>query len=129
MRLLLDTQVFIWWDSEPEKLPIGIGRLLQDSTNLLMLSIASLWEMQIKLQLGKLQLHSPLEQIVREQQTVNKVELLSIQLPHILALSTLLFHHKDPFDRLLLAQAIHEDVALVSVDASFRLYPARVINS
>lgn len=129
MKLLLDTQIFIWWDSEPEKLPSGIRRLLQNNINVLMLSIASVWEIQIKLQLGKLLLHGPLEQIVYEQQAINKLELLPIQLAHVLTLQMLPFHHRDPFDRLLIAQAIHADVALVSVDSNVKKYPARVIDS
>ena len=78
MRLLLDTQIFIWWDSESEKLPLGILQLCEDATNTLVLSVASVWEMQIKAQLGKLDLDRPLQEIVRDQERANRVELLPV---------------------------------------------------
>jgi PIN domain nuclease of toxin-antitoxin system len=128
MRLLLDTHIFIWWDSEPGKLAPHVLVLCQDRINTLLLSVVSVWEMQIKLQLGKLRLRRSLADIIESQQRINNIEVLPVQLAHVLALDNLPPHHKDPFDRLLIAQAKAEDVVLVSVDPVFTKYPVTVIN-
>lgn len=127
MKLLLDTHAFIWWDSEPAKLSPQALALCQDRQNALLLSVVSLWEMQIKLQLGKLKLALPLREIVESQQQTNNIVILSVTLPHVLALEKLPTHHKDPFDRLLVAQAIVEEAVLVSGDPNIAKYPAQVV--
>jgi len=129
MRLLLDTQIFIWWDSEADKLPATILQLCQDEASTLVLSVASVWEMQIKAQLGKLTLHRSLPQIISDQQDSNQLELLPVQAAHVFSLQALPMHHKDPFDRILIAQAMTEDLVVLSVDAMFSRYPIRVINT
>ena len=126
MKLLLDTHTFIWWDSEPTRLSAQALTLCQDPENSLVLSVASLWEMQIKLQLGKLRLALPLRQIIESQQQTNQIEILPITMSHVFALGNLPSHHKDPFDRLLIAQAIVEDTALVTGDRMFSEYPINV---
>jgi len=100
MKLLLDTHAFIWWDSEPSRLSPRALALCQNPENLLIVSVVSIWEMQIKLQLGKLKLQLPLKDIIANQQKTNQVAILPIILPHVLALSDLPVHHGDPFDRL-----------------------------
>ncbi len=110
MKVLLDTHAFIWWDSAPEKLSPQARAACQDRTNLLLLSVASAWEMQIKLQLGKLRLRLPLAEVIVSQQQTNDLQVLPIALNHILALQSLPAHHKDPFDRLLIAQAKYLDI-------------------
>lgn len=90
--------------------------LCQDPANTLMLSVASVWEMQIKQQLGKLTLRLPLSELIEDQQKTNGVEILPISLAHVLALEALPPHHKDPFDRLLIAQANAEQIGLLSAD-------------
>jgi PIN domain nuclease of toxin-antitoxin system len=127
MRLLLDTHVFIWWDSEPAKLSPRVLALCQDRGNTLLLSVASAWEIQVKMQLGKLKLHVPLSHLIQGQQETNALEILPITLDHVLALDGLPTHHKDPFDRLLLAQSTVEDLILVSKDSEFTNYPVKVI--
>ena len=127
MRLLLDTHTFIWWDSEPAKLSTQALALCQDQQNSLLFSVASVWEMQIKLQLGKLKLTLPLPEIIENQQRTNHLEILSILLPHVLAVQDLPAHHKDPFDRLLIAQANVEDVMIVSNDPMFSKYTNKVL--
>jgi PIN domain nuclease of toxin-antitoxin system len=122
MKLLLDTHTFIWWDSQPDKLSQKALALCQEPTNTLLLSVASIWEMQIKLQLGKLKLNLPLVEVIESQQKTNNVEILPISLIHVLALESLPNHHKDPFDRLLIAQACVEDAFLVSCDPIFAQY-------
>lgn len=126
MKFLLDTHTFIWWDSEPTRLSQKILVQFQDRRNILLLSVASIWEMQIKLQLGKLSLKLPLAELVETQQRTNGIELLPIDLAHILALEGLPNHHKDPFDRLLIAQANVENAILVSNDPIFASYPVRL---
>lgn len=122
MRLLLDTHVFIWWDSDPGRLSPKVLEPCRDPSNILILSTVSAWEMQIKLQLGKLKLHVPLSELIESQQQINKLEILPVRLEHVLALESLPDHHKDPFDRLLIAQANTEGVGLISKDPVFRLY-------
>ncbi|MBD2290037.1 MAG: type II toxin-antitoxin system VapC family toxin [Microcystis sp.] len=126
MKLLLDTHTFIWWDSEPEKLSQRALELCRNPTNILLLSIASVWEMQIKLQLGKLSLKLPLAQMINTQQQTNQLELLSITVSHVLALNTLPNIHKDAFDRLLVAQANIENVILISHDLTLAKYPVQI---
>ncbi len=127
MKLLLDTHTFIWWDSVPNKLSTEVLSLFQDQANEMILSVASIWEMQIKLQLGKLQLNSPLREIITTQQETNNIKILDVSLVHILALEELPTPHKDPFDRLLVAQTIAEDAILVSRDKMFKQYPIKLL--
>ncbi len=127
MKLLLDTHTFIWWDSEPAKLSFQALALCQDRQNVLLLSVVSIWEMQIKLQLGKLRLTLPLREIIETQRHTNNVEILPITLAHVLALEHLPTHHKDPFDRLLVAQAIVEEAVLVSADPNIVKYAVQVV--
>ncbi|MGB3642304.1 MAG: type II toxin-antitoxin system VapC family toxin [Rivularia sp. (in: cyanobacteria)] len=123
MNILLDTHVFIWSTANPERLSQTVTNLLTDTSNIWMFSIASVWEMQIKLQLGKLNLNSSLPNLIDNQQRVNNLHILPIELAHIYALNNLSSHHKDPFDRLLIAQAIVEQIAIVSIDEIFDNYP------
>ena len=127
MKLLLDTHVFIWWDSEPARLSPRALALCQDPQNTLLLSVVSLWEMQIKLQLGKLKLALPLREIVDGQRRTNNVEILPVTLEHVLGLENLPPYHKDPFDRLLVAQAIVEEAVLVSADPNIAKYPVQIV--
>ena len=127
MKLLLDTHTFIWWDSNPAKLSAQALALCQDRQNSLLLSVASVWEMQIKLQLDKLKLTLPLSELIESQQQTNHLEVLPVLLPHVLALRHLPAHHKDPFDRLLIAQANVEDVVIVSNDPMFSKYTDKVL--
>lgn len=96
MKLLFDTHAFIWWDSEPARLSPQALALCQDRQNALLLSVVSLWEMQIKLQLGKLKLALSLKEIVESQQQTNNIAILPVTLPHVLALESLPAQHKDP---------------------------------
>jgi PIN domain nuclease of toxin-antitoxin system len=123
VKLLLDSHVLIWWASSSEKLSERVYSLINDTNNTLVFSIASVWEIQIKLQLGKLNLNSSLPVLIENQQRVNNLQLLPIELTHIYALTNLPNHHRDPFDRLLIAQANVEQVPIVSVDSVFDNYP------
>ncbi len=126
MKLLLDTHAFIWWVSEPAKLSTRALSLCQDSDNQLYLSVASLWEIQIKSHLGKLRLSTPLPDIVAAQQEANGFLLLSIHASHAYALDELPALHNDPFDRMLVAQARSEGLHLITHDEIVRKYPVKI---
>jgi len=127
MKLLLDTHAFIWWASEPAKLSDKVIELCQSGDNILLLSVTSAWEMQIKMQLRKLRLQRPLQEIIARQQDNNDLQILPILLEHVLELNNLPFHHNDPFDRLLIAQASKENAVLVSKDSVFLNYDVQVM--
>ncbi len=126
MKLLLDTHTFIWWASDPARLSVPAKAALGDPANEVWVSVASIWEMVIKVQLGKLTLRLPLIDIITQQQS-NGVLLLSVSAAHVLAVEGLPAAHKDPFDRLLVAQANVEGAELVSADPVFRQYPVRIL--
>jgi PIN domain nuclease of toxin-antitoxin system len=127
MKLLLDTHTFIWWDSEPARLSPRALALCKDRANTVLLSVATVWEMQIKLQLGKLKPNLPLAEVIESQRQTNNVEVLPVTLTHVLALESLPAHHKDPFDRLLIAQAKFEEAVLLSGDPIFAKYPVKSV--
>jgi PIN domain nuclease of toxin-antitoxin system len=127
MKLLLDTHTFLWANSNPEKLSPKVAALLEDKENSLLLSIATVWEMQIKLGLGKLTVAAPLPVMIETNQEVNRLLLLSIELKHIFALESLPLHHKDPFDRLMIAQAKVENATLVTIDPLIHQYDVFVL--
>lgn len=126
MRLLLDTHTFIWWDIEPARLSPRALMLCQDPQNQLILSVASVWEMEIKTQLGKLHFDKPLADMIADQQRANKLEILPIMLAHALVIGALPLVHRDPFDRLLIAQAKVESIPIISRDENFTAYPVSV---
>ena len=125
MKLLLDSHTFLWWNNEPDKLSPRVLGMCKNSENALFVSVASIWELQIKFQLGKLRLYKPLAEIIRQEQE-NGIEILSVEAPHVFALDSLPNHHKDPFDRLLVAQALVEGAVLVSADPLVKQYPVEV---
>jgi len=127
MKLLLDTHSFIFYVDRPDALPSAARAAMEDSANDLFLSLVSPWEMQIKSTLGKLELSKPVAELVQAELDRAAIQLLPITLHHIDALSRLPNHHRDPFDRLLVAQAIHEDLTLVSSDQILAKYGAPVL--
>ena len=127
MNLLLDTNIFIWLNDSPQRIPDRIMSIVTDPTNNLSLSLVSVWEMQIKIQLGKLELQDSLQQILTTQHSDNNLQILGIDLSHILRLASLPHHHRDPFDRLLIAQAQAEDLTLVSADGVFGHYDVNLL--
>jgi PIN domain nuclease of toxin-antitoxin system len=122
MKLLLDTNAFIWLNDAPDRIPQPTMAMIADSDNELIFSLVSLWEMQIKIQLGKLRLQAPLPEILQMQQSENDLQILPIRIEHIWALENLPHHYRDPFDRLLIAQAQFEDIAVVTSDNIFEQY-------
>jgi PIN domain nuclease of toxin-antitoxin system len=122
MRLLVDTHVFLWLMTTPDRLSPAIRQACDDLSNSLLLSVVSLWEIQIKSALGKLPMHVPLRQLVQDQVEQGPFELLPVVADHVLALDLLPLHHDDPFDRLLIAQAKSEGLSIASQDQKMRLY-------
>ncbi len=122
MRILLDTHSFLWFINADTQLSITARALIEEPTNQPFLSVASLWEMAIKISLGKLQLAQPFETLIPAQLRLNGIALLGITISHTAMVATLPFHHRDPFDRLLIAQARVEEIPIVSKDAAFDDY-------
>lgn len=127
MRLLLDTHVFLWLNLEPEKCSEPVLRLCKKPETALLLSIASVWEIQIKHQLGKLPLDVPLRQLIEANQTRYALQILPMQPRHIYALEGLPEYHRDPFDRLLIAQAQTESLPLATLDRNIMRYAVETL--
>lgn len=126
MNLLLDTHIFIWLQIELQKVSADKLQLLEDKSNTLFISLAGIWELQLKIQNGKFKFPKPLPEIIREQQNINDLRILPITSEHIYELENLPFHHKDPFDRLMIAQAIVENYTLVTDDPKFFDYSVKL---
>ncbi len=127
MNLLLDTHTFIWWASAPSSLSKKAFRACVNEKNNLILSVVSAWEMQVKQQLGKLELEYPVKELISLQQEENDLHILPVSLDHVLNLDNLPLHHRDPFDRMLIAQAMQERLLLVSRDNVFSKYPVQLL--
>jgi PIN domain nuclease of toxin-antitoxin system len=126
-RLLLDTHAFLWWVNDAPELSTAARRAISNAGNECFLSVASCWEMAIKSSLGKLQLTMPVERFIHDQVATNGFRLLNIDLRHASKVEILPFHHRDPFDRLLIAQAISEKIAIVSADGMFSRYGVKLV--
>ena len=122
MRILLDTHVFLWWVEGDRALPAKARAALADRENDCLISLASVWELAIKAGLGKLKLALPVKRYVVEHAAANGFRMLDIRMAHLGRVETLAQHHGDPFDRLLIAQAIEENLPIVSADPVFRKY-------
>lgn len=127
MKLLIDTHAFLWLASDISKLSPKVQHLLSDDANEIYLSVASLWEMAIKIGLGKLQVAKPLATLVAEQQQANRIQLLLIQPEHTLAVQDLPHYYKDPFDRMLVVQAKAESLTLVTQDGTLSRYLSAIV--
>src|SRR5438132_5840761 len=121
MRLLLDTHTFLWFVEDSPRLSTNARRLLESEVDLL-ISLGSLWEMAIKVSIGKLTLTQSFELFIPDQLVKNEIELLPLTVEHLALVSALPLHHRDPFDRLLVAQALVERMPIVSVDEKFDAY-------
>lgn len=128
MKLLLDTHTFLWFVNDNPKLSNHLKDLIEDTNNVSYLSVASLWEMSIKFNLDKLTLNPNYEEFVEREVTTSTIQLLNIELEHLKINATLPFHHRDPFDRLIIAQSIAENIPIVSVDLAFDKYSVTLIN-
>ena len=127
MRVMLDTHAFLWWVEDAPTLSKKARAAISNPDNECLLSLASCWEMAIKLSLGKLRLPGVIERFIPEQLAANAISQLAIDFRHVARVVTLPFHHRDPVDRLLAAQALEERCAVVSADPMFQRYGVKRI--
>ena len=124
MNYLLDTHAFLWFLNEDSALSASATTAIEDPSNVIHLSIASLWEIAIKVRIGKLELPESFAAFIRKQLEINsRIRLLAISLDHLEVTTSTPLLHRDPFDRLLIAQAIHENLTVITNDATFAIYP------
>lgn len=121
-RFLLDTHTFLWMTGEPTRLGSRAREVIESGNAQLWLSTASVWEMAIKSSLGKLELPSPLSDFLEEQLSATRTSFLEIRAEHAVRVEKLPWHHRDPFDRLLIAQALFEKVPILGRDPDFDAY-------
>jgi PIN domain nuclease of toxin-antitoxin system len=126
MEFLLDTHAVLWFITEDDKLPKKTKRIIEDARNNCFVSIATLWEIAIKNRVGKLSLHSDLD-VIFEIIDDSGFELLPITSSHILRNAALPLHHHDPFDRIIIAQSFHENLAVITRDRVFADYNAILV--
>ena len=119
MNLLLDTHTFLWFIAGDSSLSKAARSAIEDLNNNLYLSVASVWDLAIKVSIDKLELSEPFETFIPEQLAENGIELLDISVEHAAQIVSMPFHHRDPFDRLIAAQANVEKMTLLSVDGVF----------
>lgn len=124
MRYLWDTHTFLWWIAGTPKIRSQVRFIIEDEEHEPILSIASLWEISVKNALGKLEIQGPYESII-EDVDQNGIKILPILFEHTVIQHSLPFHHRDPFDRILIAQAIHGNMPILSADEQFDLYPVK----
>ena len=122
MRIIIDTQVLIWWTNDVSNISPRVQDIIFDLDNELCLSLASIWEMQIKISLGKLDLPRALPDIIATQIEENQIKILPIELSHVYALDRLPLHHRDLFDRLIIAQSLTEIMPIANIDKAFDAY-------
>ena len=127
MSVLLDTHAFLWYITDDAQLSRFAEQTISDSGNDVYLSIVSVWEIAIKHSLKKLNLPSPFAEFIPEQLLLNAMKVLPIEIAHLSAYVGLPYHHRDPFDRMMVAQAQIEDMPLVSNDALISSYEIDVI--
>ena len=127
MKILLDTHCWLWWISEPERLKESARRQIIDRRNEIYLSAASSWEIAIKYAIGELGLPEPPQDFVPKRLARDAISPLPVQHLHALHVAALPHHHKDPFDRLIISQAIIERIAIMTVDPQFKAYDVKLL--
>jgi PIN domain nuclease of toxin-antitoxin system len=121
MKYLIDTHVFIWFVENSPNLPQSIKDLIEDENSDIFISIASIWEVSIKTSIGKLPMNRKFKELI-DVLNDNLIEILPIKFEHTNENNQLPFHHRDPFDRIIIAQAIVEKIDFISADAAFDDY-------
>jgi PIN domain nuclease of toxin-antitoxin system len=122
LKVLIDTHVFLWYVTNNKQLRDNHKIMINERENLVYLSQASIWEMAIKYSLGKLTFDSPFREFIESQIQINDFQILSLNLLHFERVAQLPFQHRDPFDRMIIAQAITENVPVISYDQVFDSY-------
>jgi len=126
VKLLLDTQVWLWMQASPQRFSSATRQMVDDQENVLLLSPVSAWEISTKYALGRLTLPIPPSEYVPSRMNSSGVDALPLQHSHALQVAVLPWHHRDPFDRLLIAQAQVEDLPILSTDRQFAAYDVQV---
>lgn len=126
MQLLIDTHILIWFLEGNNLLPKSRRQIISNSQNEVFVSIASLWEMAIKISLGKLTLTKPLTDVIK-QMAIENIEILPIYPEHTFQVSIMPFHHRDPFDRIIIAQAQIENLPIMTNDSEFGNYSVKIL--
>lgn len=124
---LLDTHVWLWWLESPDRLKKKVIEILRKSDSRIFLSSGSVWEIAVKYSAGKLKLPEPPALYIRKQTKLDNLEELPINNEHAVLSAVLPPHHRDPFDRILVAQAIHEDLILITADEMLLKYDAKCL--
>ncbi len=127
MRLLLDTHAFLWWIADDSRLSGHARELITDNANDVYFSVASGWEIVVKAGLRRVELPDDPERFIPEQVSANAFQVLPVHLRHALKMYTLPDLHRDPFDRMLVAQAVSEELVLLSGDPQIARYPVEVV--
>lgn len=127
MTYLLDTHVWLWMLSTPERLGSVVGKIVESRESRLLLSAASSWEIAVKYAIGRLDLPSPPETYVPDRMRISGVTGMPVEHAHALRVASLEMHHRDPFDRLLVAQAQVEDIPILTADPLIQLYDVEVV--
>ncbi|NJK65066.1 MAG: type II toxin-antitoxin system VapC family toxin [Synechococcaceae cyanobacterium SM2_3_1] len=128
MNIILDTHIFLWYITGSTSLTDNQASMIRDWNNDVYLSVASVWEIIVKNQLGKLPLPEPPEEFIPKQRLLHQISSLSLEEGSVAQLAQLQSIHKDPFDRIIICQAIHKDLTILTVDSIFRLYPVKIIS-
>lgn len=127
MKLLLDTHAFLWWIADDERLSSAARKAITGREEEVFFSAASAWEIAVKASLGRITLPQPPGRFVPRQLEVNGFQSLPIRVEHALRVYSLPDHHRDPFDRLLIAQGLEDRLTIVTADPQFGKYPVRTI--
>lgn len=129
MRLLLDTHAFLWYITDDPRLPAVSAEAIQDEANEVFLSVVSVWEALAKHQLGKLPLPAPADEYLRSRREQHDIASLPFDEPSLSHLLRLPLHHRDPFDRMLICQALQHDLQMLTFDALFKKYPITIFRT
>ena len=128
MKLLLDTNAFLWYITNDPKLPRYAFDAIRQKSNEMFLSVVSVWEALVKYQIGKLALPAPADEYLTAQATAHRITILPLDVHAVGHLLSLPSHHRDPFDRMLICQALHHELTMVTSDEMLRRYAVPVLS-
>jgi PIN domain nuclease of toxin-antitoxin system len=129
MKLLLDTQAFLWYITNDPKLPRYAYDAIREKSNEAFLSVVSVWEALVKHQIGKLPLPAPADRYIEDHRVTHRISILTLDVHAVNRVLSLPQHHRDPFDRMLICQALEHQLTIVTSDAMFARYPVSVLSS
>ena len=127
MKLLLDTHAFLWYITNDPRLPRHAYDAIREKSNEAYLSVVSVWEALVKFQIGKLALPEPADAYINDRRNAHRIAILPLEVEAVARLLSLPPHHRDPFDRMLICQALHHELTLVTIDSQLRRYPVGIL--